>query len=105
MRKLKMRRDFPHGIQSGSLPTRYRLPAFYPLIAFILLLFVVSAQAQKVHAANDIAVDASSTTKGSGVSSLTWSHTVSGSNRLLIVGVSTRKNNQVTISGITYSGT
>ena len=35
-----------------------------------------------------VAFDAASTHKGAAVSSLTWSHTCTGSNRLLVVGVS-----------------
>lgn len=37
-----------------------------------------------------------------GGSSLTWSHTVSGSNRILIVGVSIRNNNNQTVTSVTY---
>jgi hypothetical protein len=53
-----------------------------------------------------IAVDnVSSTNSGSAnASSLTWAHTVSGSNRYLVVGVSINNENSGTVSGVTYNG-
>jgi hypothetical protein len=50
-----------------------------------------------------IAFDAaSSTTANAG--SVTWSHTVAGANRVLLVGVSIRNNAGQTVSGVTYAG-
>ena len=51
-----------------------------------------------------LAVDASSSSSGTGVSSNTWAHTVSGTNRLLVVGVGFYRNVNSFISGITYNG-
>ena len=50
-----------------------------------------------------VAVDTVSTSTGGPATSLTWSHTVSGSNRLLVVGVTMRAYQ--TISSVTYAGT
>jgi hypothetical protein len=47
-----------------------------------------------------IAIDATSNGYTSAATSLTISHTVAGSNRVLVVGVST----QTTITGVTYNG-
>lgn len=41
---------------------------------------------------------------GSGVSSMTWSHVVSGSDRLLLVGVYQTAGDTTTISSVTYNG-
>jgi predicted ribosomally synthesized peptide with SipW-like signal peptide len=47
----------------------------------------------------------SSTNSGSAnASSLTWAHTVSGSNRYLVVGVSINNENSGTVSSVTYNG-
>ena len=50
-----------------------------------------------------IAFDASSSTSGS-AASFTFAHTVSGANRLLIVGVTIRTDVGQTVTSITYSG-
>ena len=65
----------------------------------VLVLFGFS-----IFASAALTLDASSSTSGAAVSSLTWSHTVgSGDERILIVGVSLRKNSQ-SVSNITYGG-
>jgi len=53
------------------------------------------------------AVTLDATTKASvqSAGSLTWSHTVSGSSRLLIVGVTVDDVTQQNITGVTYAGT
>ena len=51
-----------------------------------------------------VAIDSSSSSSGSNVSSLTWSHTVSGANRLLVVGISRRAYGSVSVSSATYNG-
>lgn len=74
------------------------------ILAGLALLILLSGF-QAVQA--QIAVDNTSVGVGPGsnVNSLTWSHTVgSGSNRVLIVGVSLRDAN-VSVSNITYGGT
>lgn len=63
---------------------------------------VVEATAQVK--CGSIAVDRSSSGKGTGVS-LTWKHNVSGVNRILIVGVSIRNSVNQTVTGVTYNGT
>ncbi|HEX9823253.1 MAG TPA: fibronectin type III domain-containing protein, partial [Actinomycetota bacterium] len=61
------------------------------------------ASATTASGAGGVAVDNTSSTTGTG-SSLTWSHTVgSGSNRVLIVGVSIRKSAK-TVTNVTYGG-
>ena len=50
-----------------------------------------------------LAVDAASSSEATSATSLTWSHTVSGTNRLLVVGVQFYKNVNSFISGITYN--
>lgn len=53
-----------------------------------------------------IAFDAAgSVVQNSTATSFTWSHTVSGSNRALIVGVSIRNKSGETVSSVTYAGT
>ncbi|MFQ5858700.1 MAG: hypothetical protein ACE5LU_24120 [Anaerolineae bacterium] len=53
-----------------------------------------------------IAFDAAgSVVQNSTAASFTWSHTVSGSNRMLVVGVSIRNQQNETVSGVTYAGT
>lgn len=49
-----------------------------------------------------IAFDASSGSKGAGSSTLTWSHTCSGSNRTLVVGCASKTDDYIT--GVTYNG-
>lgn len=53
-----------------------------------------------------IAFDAAAGAKDNSgsVTSLSWTHTTSGSNRLLFVGVSITTNNATTITGVTYNG-
>jgi uncharacterized repeat protein (TIGR01451 family) len=74
-------------------------------IAVVLFVLFVTA---RVHA-QGIAFDAaSSANTGTGTAaSLTWSQTVgsSGTNRILIVGVSIRNSSNQTVSGVTYAGT
>ena len=50
-----------------------------------------------------IAYDAVSNATGNEVSSLTWSHTCSGSDRVLVVGISIA-NTSNSITGVTYNG-
>ena len=50
-----------------------------------------------------VGVDSVSSTSGGG-SSLVVSHTVSGSSRLLLVGVSINNDNFETVSSVTYGG-
>ncbi len=50
-----------------------------------------------------IAFDASASSNGSSVSSLTFSHTASGSSRMILVGVATQSNSEL-ITGVTYAG-
>ena len=53
-----------------------------------------------------IAFDAAgSVVQNANATSFTWSHTVSGSNRLLVVGVSIRNQQSETASSVTYAGT
>ena len=52
-----------------------------------------------------IAFDAASSSGGAAVTSVTWSHTTSGANRALIVGVSFWNGSTQSISGVTYAGT
>lgn len=53
-----------------------------------------------------VAVDASTSATGNGLTSLSWSHTVgTGANRAIIVGVVITFPSGVTISGVTYGGT
>ncbi|MEE8224927.1 MAG: pilus assembly PilX N-terminal domain-containing protein, partial [candidate division NC10 bacterium] len=53
-----------------------------------------------------IAFDAAgSVVQNATAASFTWSHTVSGSNRILVVGVSMRNKSGETVSGVTYAGT
>lgn len=71
------------------------------LTIFVALVAVFSLP-KSIFAA--IAVDATSSTSGASVSSLTFSHTVgSGAERMLIVGVALRKNGPV-VSSVTYGG-
>ena len=51
-----------------------------------------------------IAFDAASSASGNSVSSLTWSHTCTGADLILIVGVSWFGSAR-TVSGVTYAGT
>lgn len=51
-----------------------------------------------------IGFDAQSSGTGNNIAILTWPHTVSGTNRILIVGVSIRNNNNQTVTGVTYAG-
>ncbi len=53
-------------------------------------------------ATSTLAIDTTSSSAGANVASLSWSHTVSGVNRLLVVGVSKRSYNSVT--SVTYNG-
>ena len=67
---------------------------------------VAASFAPSAESSNGISVDSFSTAKGvSQSTSLTWLHTVSGKSRLLIVGVSLRKNDKTYVSGVTYGGT
>lgn len=50
-----------------------------------------------------IALDASSGSFGVGVTSLTWAHTCTGSNLLLLVGFLTNNDTDI-ITGVTYNG-
>lgn len=50
-----------------------------------------------------LAFDAASSSEGTLVTSLTWSHTCTGSNRVLVVGISFYKNGNSFISGVTYN--
>lgn len=53
-----------------------------------------------------IAFDAAgSVVQNANATSFTWSHTVSGSNRFLVVGVSIRNQQSETASSVTYAGT
>lgn len=54
---------------------------------------------------NVIAFDAASSCTPVTASSFTWSHTTSGSNRILIVGVALRNNLSQTVSSVAYAGT
>ena len=65
----------------------------------LLLLILFLVPVSTAHAA--IAFDAASSATGVGVSSLTWAHTTSGADRLLIVGVSFDTG---TVTGVTYAG-
>lgn len=51
-----------------------------------------------------VTYDNASSTSGSGVTSLTWSHTCTGSNLGLIVGVSFYPGNVESVTGVTYNG-
>lgn len=51
-----------------------------------------------------LAFDAAASTFGDGVSSLSWSHTCSGSERLLTVGVSMTAGPMPTVDSVTYNG-
>jgi len=90
--------------QSGSNLSRIAV-ANWLKVAAVFLFFLLPVH---IHA-QGIAFDAaSSADTGTGTaSSLTWSHTIgsSGTNRVLIVGVSIRNNSSQTVSGVTYSGT
>jgi hypothetical protein len=50
-----------------------------------------------------IAFDAASSTNGN-TASLTWSHTVSGTNRFLIVGVSMKNDSNQSVTSVSYAG-
>jgi len=54
-------------------------------------------------ATGSIGYDTATSTQGS-ASSFTWSHTTTGSNRLLVVGVAIRDTGNPTVSSITYGG-
>lgn len=74
------------------------------LLVAPLLLFITSLEVRSQTIAFD---SASSASTGTGTAStLTWSHTVgaTGTNRILIVGVSIRNSSSQTVSGITYAG-
>lgn len=51
-----------------------------------------------------IALDATSNSGAAGVSPFTWSHTCTGTNRLLIVGVNLCGASQPAVSAVTYNG-
>lgn len=51
-----------------------------------------------------LAIDTSSSAQGNNVSSLSWSHTCTGSDLGLVVGVSIGAGTLPTISGVTYNG-
>ena len=70
------------------------------LIALILILSVMSPG--QTNAA--ISADTVSTGSTDGGSSITISHTTSGSQRLMLVGVSINNDNLETVSSITYNG-
>ncbi|MBI2913817.1 MAG: DNRLRE domain-containing protein, partial [Chloroflexi bacterium] len=64
-----------------------------------------SANSNETSESVGVRIDNQSSTQGEWVSSLSWSHTVgSGSNRLLVVGVSVSYAG-TTVSGVTYGGT
>ena len=74
------------------------------LLGAPLVLFIASLEVRSQTIAFD---SASSATTGTGTAStLTWSHTVgaTGTNRILIVGVSIRNSSSQTVSGISYAG-
>ena len=52
-----------------------------------------------------LAFDATSNSTGGSVTSVTWSHTTSGADRALIVGVSFWNGSTESITGVTYAGT
>jgi len=52
-----------------------------------------------------VTVDASSSGSADGAAGITISHTVAGSNRLMLVGVSINNDNYETVTGVTYNGT
>ena len=87
--------------------TRWRITApvarsVYRVIHVITaVLVLVSANV----AQGAVAVDAESDVSGGNVSSLSWSHTTSGNNRLLIVSVGMARIEPLSVSGITYGGT
>lgn len=66
----------------------------------LLLLLMVFITISDVFGA--LAVNNTTNSKTAGATSLTWSHTCTGTNRVLIVGVVA--TNGVTISGVTYGG-
>jgi uncharacterized repeat protein (TIGR01451 family) len=88
----------------GSVSIRISSALLMKIAAVLFVLFVTA----QVHA-QGIAFDAaSSANTGTGTgASLTWSHTVgsSGTNRILIVGVSIRNSSSQTVGGVTYAGT
>jgi hypothetical protein len=49
--------------------------------------------------------DSGSVVQNATAASFTWSHTVSGSNRILVVGVSIRNTQNETVTNVTYAGT
>ena len=57
----------------------------------------------QVQAAGTVAFDAAASTSAASASSLSWTHTASGSNRLVIVGATW--GDFVTITSVTYGGT
>src|SRR5512132_4525114 len=79
-------------VPTASIPSS---PVLALAAAFALVLWSPPLGAQ-------IAVDSSSNATGT-TASLSWSHTVSGSNRILIVGTSHRDATQ-TVTGVTYGG-
>ena len=52
-----------------------------------------------------IRIDATATASSSCTGNLTWSHTVSGNDRYLVVGVSTSSTGGVSPTSVTYGGT
>ena len=66
-----------------------------------------AATADLAGAGVPIAFDAASscTPVSTAANSVTWSHTTSGADRILIVGVSIRNDLSQTVSGVTYAGT
>lgn len=55
--------------------------------------------------ATGISFDASSSCTPTSASTFTWSHTTSGQDRILIVGVAIRNSGSNTVSSVTYAGT
>ncbi len=51
-----------------------------------------------------IVFDAASRERGNNVNSISWSHTVAGTNRIIIVGVSLWNNTNQTVNTVTYAG-
>lgn len=51
-----------------------------------------------------LAFDATSTASGQVVDTLSWSHTASGADRVVLVGVAWRMTSAVTVTGVTYGG-
>jgi uncharacterized repeat protein (TIGR01451 family) len=94
----------PNGGPSGNSSQKTLWPSRFAFMSFAFLLLVSTAHAQVVF--DSVTSFSGQLTRTSPGNSLTFSHTTTGTNLLMVVGVSMNISgrNTTTVSGVTYNG-